>query len=444
MSKAPSTPPSASRAGKSASAPQGAKRATDKTSPNAGTRLSQRYVKQKATFQGKREDRPVIFGLGRGLSAAQRARLQRRLYFTFAGVMAFAVLFTIGFGIFNVKVLQPRQPIVTVNGVQIPQYVYRNMVAYLAQDTWNKLESDQRQLSTLQAQASQNPQNQSQLQSQITTLQGNISSLQTAFTQTQVDQLAIDDLVEDQLIQQATPGFEHSDHNAAKVLAVTTQQINTAFNAFKAAFPAGESYGQFKSQDGLSDQDVKNAIAVVLRRNAMDTYQRSLYVSPAKEVHIARIQFNSKTLAQQDLADLQKNPNDWDKLAKRDSIDSSTASSGGDLGSVFFGQQDQGIERWAFSAKAGQISPVITDVGGTFDIVKVIAINPSATVPADTLSGLQGNALSHWLTGQRDLAPTNHISSVNQTMQNSADNLPPLPSFNVTFSPTATPTTAGG
>ncbi|HKD74807.1 MAG TPA: peptidylprolyl isomerase, partial [Ktedonobacterales bacterium] len=134
----------------------------------------------------------------------------------------------------------------------------------------------------------------------------------------------------------------------------------------------------------------------------------------------------------------------WADVAKKDSLDTTSSSNGGDLGWVVQGQQDQAIEQWAFDAKrkAGETSGVIKDVGGTFNIVQVVAIDPSRAVDSGTISTLKSNALSHWLTGMRDLAPTNHISSYNQTMYNSTYNVPTTPPFGTGAS--TTPTTTGG
>ncbi len=441
MSKGSSSPTKPPRPD-AAKGDKGSRPAGNAPAASSGSGLQQRFQRQKATFHGRRDTSPVIFGLGRGLSAKDKLRLQRRLYFGFAGVMVVLMLAVVGYGLLYNLVITPHQPIVTVDGVQIPQYQYKNMAAYLAQDTWNQLEADTKQQNTLQTAISSNPSLTSKYQNQLNTLSTTIGSLQIAFSQTQVDQLAIDDLIEDQLIQMGTKQYEKTDPNAAKVLTVTSQQINSAFTTFKNAFPAGESYSDFKSKDGLSDQDVKNAITVILRRNAMDQYQQSLIKSPEKQVHIERIQYDSRTLALQDLNTLRKDPTQWSALAKKDSIDTNTRDSSGDLGWVIDGQQDQAIEQWAFSAQIGQISPVLQDVSGTFDIVRLLEIDPSRAVPSDTLANLKSNALSHWLTGMRDLPPTNNITAVDQGMQNSANNVPVLPSFNVSFNqatPTPTP-----
>lgn len=400
----------------------------------------------QATFEGHRVDRPVLLGMGRNLSAVQRTKLQRKLYMIFASVVAAAIVGVFAFGVINVNIIQPGLPIVNVNGVNISQHSYRLMVAYLAQDTWNKLQQADNQVAQLSTQiaSEKDPTKLANLKTQLATQQTTVTSLQTAFSQTQIDQLAINDLVEDQLIQQQTPGYIHSDPKAQAALTVTNSQMNNAFTAFKNAFPNGQSLGNFESQNGMSDGDVKQCLAIILRRNAMDQYQQSLLVSPTLQVHFQRIQFESVSQAQADLATLKKDGTQWDALAKKDSLDVNTRDNGGDMGWQARGQLDQAMEQWLFSPsrKVGDMSGVIKEISGTYDIMRIIAIDPHHPLDSSTLQGLKTNALSHWLTGLHNLPPTNNISPINQDMYNSSANVPATPNLNVTFAATPTPPVA--
>ncbi len=437
----PITPPSKTTrpTGKAATGAQGT---SATTSP---ARASGRYqpgrdrrVRMKGSAEyGRRVKKPIIFNVGRDLPAAQRTRLQKKLYFTFAGVMAALVVLVFAFGWFNINVIQPNMAIVTVNGANIPQKNYRYMVAYLAQDTWNKLQAANAQVTQLTSQiaSEKDSTKKAALQTQLQSAQTTVSSLQTSFSQTQIDQLAIDDLVEDQLIQQQTPQYLHSDPNAAKTLTITSAQLNQAFQDFKKAFPAGQSLSNFEKQNNMSDDNVKFALGVVLRRKAMDTYQQSLVVSPAYAVHFQRIEFDGLSQAKADLAILQKDPSQWNALAKKDSLDVNTRDNGGDMGWNIQGQQDQGLEQWLFNRnnKAGTMSGVLKEVSGTYDIVRIIAVDPNHTIDSTTLQNLKQNALSHWLTGLRNLPPTNHITTANQDMMTSPANVPQTPNLNITF-----------
>ncbi len=379
----------------------------------------------------------VIFGLGRNLPISRKMQLQRRLYYIFAGLIAVLVVGVLAAGWLSVNVIQPNQPIVTVNGVNVPQKMYRFMVAYLAQDRWNQLQAANAQQAQLQEQIA-NTKDQTKaaaLNLQLTTVQSSINSLQTSFSQTQVDSDAMDQLIWDQLIQQATPGYLRSDPKGAAGLQLTSTQINGAYSAFVKAFPAGQSISNFLSQDNMSKSDLISALDVKLRYNAMNQYQQSFYKSPTRQVDFARIEFNSLSKAQADLAKLRKDPSQWNTLAKADSLDVNSRANNGDMGYAALGQQDQGLEIWFLdpARKVGDISGVLTETGGTFDIVKILAIDPSRALDSTTLASLKANALnSHWLNGKRDLPPTK-VSSPNTDMETSAANVPQTPNLNVSF-----------
>jgi len=390
----------------------------------------QSYTRRKATyFDGKHNDKPIIFNIGKNKTAAERARIQRRLYLSFAAVMVAAIILVAVYGILDVKVIQPNRSIATVNGAQIPQYSYRMMVAYLAQDTWSQLQAATAFQNALSVQAAKDPSKAATLNAQISAVQSQISSLQTSFTQTSVDQLAIDHLIEDKLIISATTQFKRSDPKAGAALNVTQAQTDQAFKDFKSHFPKGQSLGAFESQNNMSDSDVKAALNVILRRNAMDLYLQSRIVSPQLQVHLKRIQVDSLAKANTDRAAVVKDPTTWGDLAKKDSLDVNSRDNGGDLGWIVQGQQDQNIELWAFgNPTIGTISPIIKDIGGTFNIVQLVERDPARAVSADTITTLKNNALSHWLTGQKYL-PSANIPAYDQDMYTSTDNVPKTPIF---------------
>jgi len=175
-----------------------ARRPTSAASPQ----ILQRYERKKATFEGRRENRPVLwfFGRNKSLTAAERTRIQRRAYFSFASVMVAAVVLVLIYGLVNFNILQPAATMVTVNGVNVPQYDYRYMVAYLAQDIENKLNASntQQTILTQETQKTPAPSNLSDLQIQLQQVGVTINTLQTSFTQTSVDQQSINNIIEDQ------------------------------------------------------------------------------------------------------------------------------------------------------------------------------------------------------------------------------------------------------
>ncbi len=391
-------------------------------------RHARRYGRQNGFFVGRRDNRPVIFNYGRNLSAAQKDRVQRRLFWAFAVICAVAVIGVAAFGWLNFNVIQPGQAIETVNGAPIQQRMYRYMVAYLTQDNYNQLQGDQTQTANLNAELAKDPSKSATIQPQLTTLQAQIQALNTSFTQTQIDQLAIDRLTEDVLIQHGITQLTTQDPGLTATFAFSTNDINTALTAFKQAFPSGETYATFLRQNNLTNANMQDIFRINLRRAKMDAYEQSLVTSPTKQVDVQRIQFDNLQNAQNDLAKLQSGKVKWEDIVKSDSIDVNSRDKNGDIGYFALGQQDQGLEAYAFAPnrKVGDMSGIVKETSGLFDIVRIVAIDNARPLDAATVSSLKSNALSHWLTGERGLAK---ISTPNQDMYNSTYNIPVIPTY---------------
>jgi len=398
-----------------------------------------KIYKQEATFEGRIDRRPVIFNLGKNLSTAHKTRIQRRIFLGFVGLISAIIAFVLIFSVININIIQPNQPIVTVNGKNIPQRDYRSVVAYQAQVVWNTLQQDIVRQKDLLKQQGASPAAAAAVAPELSAIATEISNLQTSFVQSTVDSNAIDQMIDDVYIQQGLSDFKKSDPKSATALTVTQKQIDDAYTQFGKEFPSGKSLKNFESQNGMSSNDTKMGIAMQLRRVAMSNYLQGLYVSPTRQVEYKLIHFQNDTLAKAGYAAILKTPSSWNDLAQQYSIDSDTkGNNGGDQGYVIQGQKDQGVEAYAFAAnrKVGDTSGLIRDIGGTLNVVQIINIDPARAVSADVLTTLKGNALGHWATGKRDLSAKVPLPDSNKVT--SPDNIPVTPAF-VTFATTPTP-----
>ncbi len=116
---------------------QTARRPDNKRTPRSNK--ARRYTRQTARFEGKRDGKPIIWGWGGHLSHNQKIQFQRRI--TWAAAISIGLLIVVvlvGFWI-NINVITPGLPITSVNGQQIPQSLYRKMVAFKAQSAQNQL-----------------------------------------------------------------------------------------------------------------------------------------------------------------------------------------------------------------------------------------------------------------------------------------------------------------
>jgi hypothetical protein len=390
-----------------------------------------RYRRQSARGRPelRRDGKPLIFGWGGHLSRVQKHQIKARATWGFYSLIGLLVLGVIGFGILQQLVLIPHQSIATVNAQGIVQDDYRKELAYQAQVLWNRLQSELTAQSAASA-ASQSGDAAASTKNQI--LISQIQADESNYAAATIQQASVDRLVEDRLIQQGAATFE-AQRVPPAVFAVAAKDVDARLTAFKKAFPKGETYAGFLSKNGLSDEDVRESIRVDLRRDKMSAYLSGLMISPMRQLHLRRIQVDKADVAAKLRAQLVKDPSaqDWTTLAKQNSLDVNSKDTGGDIGWVFRGNTDQNIELWAFgtNVKASDISPVIKDISGTYNIVQVIESSPSRAVDASLLSAAQGNALDHYLTGQRH-APGSHVSNANTDMLVAQRNQPVTPDLN--------------
>jgi len=405
----------------------------------AGGVANKTRAKQTARIEGLRDGKPLIFGWGKHLTRAQKTHYQHVATWSFIGVICLAIIGTLIYGVVNENYIIPNKTIVSVNGVNISQDTYRKELAYQSQSLWNTLQSEIAQRNALAAKVAAGDPT-ATTQNSIVTSQ--LQSNEANYAQAQITQTAVTALEDNALITAGAKQFEQQSHVPAATFEPTQKDINDALAAFKKAFPNGETYAQFLSADNLTNSDVVNSITMQLRRTKMQTYLASLIVSPSRQLHLRRIQIDSKANAEKVRAELvagKLTDATWSTLAKKYSLDTNTKDTGGDLGWVPQWTGDGGIELWAYAPgrKVGDLSPVIFDTSGTYDIVQIVGIDPSRTTDAATLKAAQDNALSHWLGMQR-VAPSAKITSADATMLTAPRNMPKKPDLNATL-PSITP-----
>lgn len=388
------------------------------------------YRRQTARMEGRRDGTPLIFGWGGHLTRVQKQRYQRRAAIGFFGVIVAAILGVFVFGIIQQNVLVPNETIVSVNAAHVSQDTYRKQYAYKAQVLWNKLQSE------INEQRDLLPKIQDKDQAAVVRNQALTSLIiadEANYKQDQIAQDTITSLTDDQLILQGAKRLEQKDASLTAKLEPSAAEVSAQLDAFKKAFPANEKYTDYLAQNNLSNDDLRAALTTVVRRTKMQTYLASLLVSPTRQAHLRRIETGKADDAKHVLDQLNKNVS-WDTLAKQSSLDPNTKAIGGDLGWISSGTNDAVIENWAFAPerKVNDISPVIKDAAGTYDIVQVLAFDPSRAVNAGQLKTAQDQALDHWLSGQRGDTKTT-ISSPVSDMLSAARNLPTLPNLNATL-----------
>lgn len=388
-------------------------------------------VRHVGRVEGLRDGKPLIFGWGRHLTRAQKVRYQRVGLVGFAGLVILAVLGTIVYGVLNETVFIPNSAVVTVNGVSISQEMYRKNLAVEAQMVWNTLQQEISADNAIQAGVLKGDPT---AVNEDAILKSQIQSNEGKYAQSVITQAAINDLMYDQMVQYGAQQFEQTRHLPWATFGASSHDIDIELAAFKKAFPSNETYASFLSANHMSDNDVREALAIQVRRTKMTNYLAGTYVSPTRQVHYRKIETDTSAKAAAARAALLKGgltDATWTTIAKTDSLDPNSKDSGGDQGFVPPGTGDAALEVWAYapSRTVGELSPVLTDSSGTFDVVQIVAINPSLAVASDTLKAARDNALSHWLSMQQSILGSK-VGTPNSTMLTLSRNMPKAPDLN--------------
>ncbi len=120
----------------------------------------------------------------------------------------------------------------------------------------------------------------------------------------------------------------------------------------------------------------------------------------AEQVHATHILVDTKDLADALYLQLTTEGADFGQIAIEQSIDSSTAPNGGDLGWFTRGQMVDAFEEVAFSTQPGQVSqPVQTEFG--WHIIKVIEHDPNRAMTDEQISQVTGAITNDWLTTRK-------------------------------------------
>lgn len=457
---------------------------------SAGSNRSKRYYKQTARVEARRDGKPLIFGWGKHLSHNEKVKIQRRATWTIAGLIGLLLVgIIVGFWI-NLNIIIPGLPITSVNGHDMPQSQYRKLVAVKTQLEINKLygphgltaqsqnlqKQDAAELTTInnitkqvdslnqqiKALPSGSSQKRTDLENQLKTAQNQLSTAETqhqnlsqqinnlnqntiplekqAFTQAQVSSDSATWLQDDELIREWLTSQSTTIQNEVNP---SSADINNALHDLKANIPTSSSYNNFLSQMNISNDDVIAMLTLTVRRDKMQNYLATQVVSPAYQVLARAITIDTEAKANQILQKL-KHGGDFGSIAKKQSQDASTASSGGSLGWLARGQYAQNqqggvVENWLFdpSRIPNEISPVLKE-NGSFHIVQILGIDRARAIDPATLKTLKDNALSNWLLEQKSL-PTMKITPVDQNKLLDPNNLPPT-----SVLPAAAPSSPGG
>ena len=140
-----------------------------------------------------------------------------------------------------------------------------------------------------------------------------------------------------------------------------------------------------------------------LARELVNGYFQQQVGQSAEQVHARHILVGTKELADKLAEELKADPDKFEELAREDSIDTSTAPNGGDLGWFTSGVMVAPFEEVAFALQPGEISePVQTQFG--WHIIQVLAHENDRALTDEQITQAVSAETDRWLSDQRDTA----------------------------------------
>jgi len=399
---------------------------------------------------GKRPDRPDRALTRKQISRREREqRLRRRLIIGTSAVLALIVALIV-WGLVDQYVLQPRRPVATVYGEEIPLAEYQRWVRYRRWDYRSylqQLEAQRQQLGTAEGDQAFLLQ---YIDQQIQQLQNELLNLPMS---------VLDELIDDRIIRHESArrgivvtadevqrrleeqfGYERnpaqptpeptsalSDVATPSVAtpSVTTPSVAGTEPITTTPTPtiAPMTYDEFverstawfdavRQATGFTEADLRYMIESSLYREALSEAIGAEAPTSAEQVHARHILLQTREEAESVLARLEAGE-DWDALAAELSQDSSNKDDGGDLGWFPRGQMVAAFDEAAFALQPGETSGVVETEFG-FHIIRVDERQADRPLEGAALQRAQDQAWEDWLTAQRSSDQV--VRSWNSTM----------------------------
>ncbi|MDO8306628.1 SurA N-terminal domain-containing protein [Herminiimonas sp.] len=155
------------------------------------------------------------------------------------------------------------------------------------------------------------------------------------------------------------------------------------------------------AQINVSDADIKSYYEQNTKQYGAEEQRRASHIligvnKDASDADKAA----AKAKAEQLLASLRKNPQEFAKLAKENSADTGSAERGGDLDFFGKGMMVKPFEDAAFKLKQGELSDLVQSDYG-FHIIKLTAIKPAAVKALDEVKGEIASAIRKQLVTKK-------------------------------------------
>jgi peptidyl-prolyl cis-trans isomerase D len=386
------------------------------------------------------------------LARAEREARLRVVIMIAAGLTALLIIGILGYGYYDIKVLQPRQPIITVDGQPISTHDFEVTAKLMMQDLQSKANS----YAQLQQIFGSDPQISSQIQTQLNQIQLQLTN-PTIMAQ-QVQEKMIQDIlirreaekrgitVTDQEVTDTIQGSFGFYPNGTptptptSVIAATatlnpTEQASITPSPTPTVGPSpttpptstpGPTATPFTQESydktyqsflddmktaGISEADYREYVrASLYGKKVVDAFHADV-PRDQEMVHARHILVADEATAQEVLKQF-KAGTPWEELAKTYSTDTSNKDNGGDLGWFAKGQMVAEFETAAFNTPVGQVSdPVQTSYG--WHLIQVLG-KEVRQLDDSTYEQVVQADFNKWLADQRSASDVKVIGDPTQ------------------------------
>jgi len=341
----------------------------------------------------RRDPRPIIFNYGANLTRHEREKAKERL--AMIGVAATAVICVaiLAYGWVDQNVIQPAQPVATVNGVEIHKDSYAHMQSWQALQLQSRISQMQQQSASMGTDKKMAPLRQ-YVQQQLQQLQAQQQTLPTDTLTKMEEAIVVKGSAQSKF------GVTASAADLTKEAATIQKQIGGA-----------TAYKNVLQSTRLTDDEFRRWVVEPSFLGPKVQAALGAKISPLGplSVHARHILVKDKKLAQRLLIQLQHGGN-WKTLAKTYSIDPGSKAQGGDLGTFTRGQMVAPFDQAAFSMKPGEIRLVQSTFGT--HILQVLSAPTHPKLSKSELDAKKSQAFSDWIKAELQAARISPQSAI--------------------------------
>lgn len=376
---------------------------------------------------GKTPPRPEKALTRKQISRREREQRLRQRLILGTGAVLLLVIAILGWGLYDQYVLQPRRPVATVHGSEIPLAEYQRLVRYRRWDYRSYLEQLQAQRAQLAAAEEDQAFLLQYIDQQVQQLQNELMNLPIA---------VLDEMIDDRLIRQESArrgitvtadevqqlleeqfGYDRDPEPPTPAPTVAPPEVEPSDPVTGTTTPeptptptvapmteeefverSTNWFSVVREATGFTEADLRYILESSLYRTKLAEAIRAEAPTVAEQVRARHILVATEEEAKSINVRLAAGE-DFAALAAELSQDASSKDDGGDLGWFPRGQMVEAFDEAVFALQPGEMSTVETEFG--FHVIRVDEREAERPLEGTALERVQEQAWQDWLDEQR-------------------------------------------